>query len=36
MQRGAPRRARAKPRQPRQQLDQAFDFGTGNRSSHIM
>ena len=31
MQRRAPRRARPKPRQPRQQLDQALDFGTGNR-----
>ena len=37
MQRRAPRRTRTEPRQPRQQLDQAFNFGTGNgghRSSH--
>ena len=35
MQRRAPRRTRSKPRQPRQQLDQTFDFGTGNRRSHV-
>jgi hypothetical protein len=35
MQRRAPRRARAKPRQPRQELDQTFDFGAGNRRSHF-
>ena len=35
MQRRAPRRARAKPRQPRQQLDQAFDFGSGNGRGHV-
>jgi len=35
MQRRAPRRTRAEPRQPRQELDQAFDFGTGNGSSNV-
>jgi len=31
VQRGAPRRARAQTGQPRQELDQAFDFRTGDR-----
>jgi hypothetical protein len=30
MQRRAPRRPRTEPRQARQQLDQTFDFGTGD------
>ena len=35
MQGCAARRTRAESRQPRQQLDQAFDFGAGNRSGHL-
>jgi len=34
MQRRAPRRARPKPRQPRQQLDQALDLGSGDGFGH--
>ncbi|OIQ68392.1 hypothetical protein GALL_500140 [mine drainage metagenome] len=34
MQRRAPSRAGSEPRQPRQKLDQAFDFGTGDRGGH--
>ena len=35
MQRGAARRARAEPRQPGKQLDQAFDFGSGDGGGHL-
>ena len=35
VQRRAPRRARLELRQPRQQLDQTFDFGAGNRGGHF-
>jgi hypothetical protein len=34
MQRRAPRRARAQAWQPRQQLDQALDFGSGDGGGH--
>jgi hypothetical protein len=34
-QRRAPGRTRPKPRQPRQQLDQAFDLGTGSAAGHF-
>ena len=34
VQRGAARRARAKARQARQQLNQSFDFGSGDAFSH--
>ena len=36
MQRRAPRRARPEARQPRQQLDQALDFGSGNGGGHYV
>ena len=36
MQRRAPRRARAQSRQPRQQLNQALDFGSGNGGGHYV
>ena len=34
---GSPaRRTRPEPRQPREQLDQALDFGTGNGFGHVI